>query len=739
MNTYDLFIELLTTEDEEKIKNILIEYDIWDNPNCWKPYGNMENNIGTIANQQTNPFAAFTEKVVNSIDAIFMRECKREGINPESKEAPQSLNEAKIKYRDSILKDDIQIYATGNSKESMNLIIADNGEGQAPSDFEKTLLSLNKSNKLKIQFVQGKFNMGSTGVIPFCGKYNFQLIVSKKDPKIFVDDELADYWSFTLTRKNSFDKTRKSSLIEYLIIDGKTPFIKKSILNILPNKNKASDTYSQPMEWGTYIKLYDYKTKHSSVIKTRFMYKISQLLPGMPISAFISDRRDVFETASNKLTTFLKGNLERMLEKKRLVDGFPISNIVQIEKQNIKIDIYLVKNLKEDNTDYTAYKDGEGIAYVINGQVHGYTSDRIFLKKGIDLNYIQKNLLIYADVTDLDLSLKDELLMSNRESLRDSIFKNQLEDLIIEEIKNNERLKIENQKVRNEQLKNKTQNDEHIVSSLKKILKNTPSIAVLFDIGKQMPNFTEIKEGTKDKVNFVGSDIPTYFDLIGGYSLINPKEVAVNKKFKIQFKTDSVNDLFTRENNKASFELINEEGFSINYSLSLTNGKCSVLCSLPEGIKINDLLSIKTIVKIDEKTFNNDLHIKIIKEIEIKDNSSRKKKKKDNPSLNLPNLIEIKKDDWVNHNFNETSVLKVMGNDYIINMDNVYLLKNIKKDLTKEIQLKEEYKAMFLMYGIALEYSNNENDSNSIDVEKVTSALAPLIFETNYIIQELKK
>lgn len=737
MDTYDLFMDLLTTEDEEKIKNILIERNIWDNANHWKPYGNMENNIGTIANQQTNPFAAFTEKVVNSIDAIFMRECKREGINPESIEAPQSLNEAKIKYKENILKDDIQIYATGNSKESMNLIIADNGEGQSPNDFENTLLSLNKSNKLKIQFVQGKFNMGSTGVIPFCGKYNFQLIVSKKDPKIHVHDEYADYWTFTITRKNSFDKTRKSSLIEYLIIDGKAPIIQKSILNILPNKNKAGDTYSQAMEWGTYIKLYDYKTKHPSVIKTRFMYKISQLLPGMPLSAFISDRRDLFETPSNKLTTFLKGNLERMLEKKRLVDGFPISNIIQIEKQNIKIDIYLIKNLKENN-DYTAYKDSEGIAYIINGQVHGYTSDRIFLKKGIDLNYIQKNLLIYADVTDLDLSLKDELLMSNRESLRDSIFKNKLEDLIIEEIKNNEKLKIENMKARNEQLKNKTQNDEHIISSLKKILKNTPSISILFDPGMQITNFTEIKEGIKNNVNFIGNEIPTYFDLIGEYNLINPKEVPVNKKFKIQFKTDAVNDLFTRINNQASFELINEEGFSINYSLSLTNGKCSVLCALPEGIKIKNLLSIKTVVKIDDKTFINDLYIKIIKEIEKKDSNHKTKNKKDNPKINIPNLIEIKRDAWDSCDFNESSVLKIKGNDYFINMDNIYLHKNIKKDVSKEIQLKEEFKAMFLMYGLALEHSNNENDDN-IDVEKVTSALAPLIFETNYIIQELKK
>lgn len=45
------------------------------------------------------------------------------------------------------------------------------------------------------------------------------------------------------------------------------------------------------------------------------------------------------------------------------------------------------------------------------------------------------------------------------------------------------------------------------------------------------------------------------------------------------------------------------------------------------------------------------------------------------------------------------------------------------------------------MYGITLKYKNNTNEieDEKIDVEKVTSALAPLIFQTNYIIQESRK
>ena len=46
-----------------------------------------------------------------------------------------------------------------------------------------TFLSLDKSNKLRIPFVQGKFNMGGTGVFEFCGPNGLQLIVTRRNPR----------------------------------------------------------------------------------------------------------------------------------------------------------------------------------------------------------------------------------------------------------------------------------------------------------------------------------------------------------------------------------------------------------------------------------------------------------------------------------------------------------------------------------------------------------------------------
>ncbi|OIN92086.1 MAG: nucleotide pyrophosphohydrolase [Anaerolineae bacterium CG03_land_8_20_14_0_80_58_20] len=49
----------------------------------------------------------------------------------------------------------------------------DNGEGQHPDDFPNTFLSLHRNNKTDIHFVQGKYNMGSTGAVVFCGTHRY--------------------------------------------------------------------------------------------------------------------------------------------------------------------------------------------------------------------------------------------------------------------------------------------------------------------------------------------------------------------------------------------------------------------------------------------------------------------------------------------------------------------------------------------------------------------------------------
>lgn len=65
-------------------------------------------------------------------------------------------------------------YATG-SKQRPCLSFYDAGDGQLPENFPNTFCSLvygtdEGSYKGAVPFVQGRFNMGGTGVLPFCGE-----------------------------------------------------------------------------------------------------------------------------------------------------------------------------------------------------------------------------------------------------------------------------------------------------------------------------------------------------------------------------------------------------------------------------------------------------------------------------------------------------------------------------------------------------------------------------------------
>ncbi|MCL8001031.1 hypothetical protein M8994_22830, partial [Brucella sp. 21LCYQ03] len=168
-----------------------------------------ENNYGVIENQQASPIAALIEKITNSIDATLMRRCYEANIDPKSDDAPKTMEEARERFfphyknwdltgpRKSQAKN-IQILADG-PKLNSSLTIYDNGEGQHPKDLEDTFLSLLRGNKNEIHFVQGKYNMGGSGAIIFCGKKGYQLIGSRRF------DKSGDF-GFTLIREHPLSK-----------------------------------------------------------------------------------------------------------------------------------------------------------------------------------------------------------------------------------------------------------------------------------------------------------------------------------------------------------------------------------------------------------------------------------------------------------------------------------------------------------------------------------------------------
>lgn len=92
-----LCLGLLYAESEQAVISLLKYYGYWDD-SLWRAFGDNENNWSTIGNQQSHPVAAMVEKLVNSIDAVLMRECLQRGLPLEGSAAPQSISKALEKF-----------------------------------------------------------------------------------------------------------------------------------------------------------------------------------------------------------------------------------------------------------------------------------------------------------------------------------------------------------------------------------------------------------------------------------------------------------------------------------------------------------------------------------------------------------------------------------------------------------------------------------------------------------------
>lgn len=426
MDIKRLFFDLYNAPVERRVEDVLDKYKLIRNPSNWRPYGRNESNFGVIENQQASPIPALIEKITNSIDAILMRRCYEQGIDPKSDQAPRSIDEALQQFfpkhknwdlRRERLKqaENLQILADGPRMET-SLIIYDDGEGQAPEDFETSFLSLLRGNKNNIHFVQGKYNMGGTGAIVFCGQQRYQLIASKR-----YDNGQA--FGFTLVRRHPLtaeeERRKKSTWYEYLIIDGKIPSFTCEDLDL--------GLYNRRFTTGTVIKLYSYDLPSGSrsVISRDLNQSINEYLfqPALPVFTIDNEKRYPDDRNPQRELYGLKRRLE---EESRYIEDFFSENITDHEIGQVRVTCYVFKprvdqrSVKETRETLRRefFKNNMSILFSINGQVHGhYTSE--FITRSLKFPLLKNYLLVHVDCTEINMEFRNELFMASRDRLKE--------------------------------------------------------------------------------------------------------------------------------------------------------------------------------------------------------------------------------------------------------------------------------------------------------------------------------
>ena len=628
MDTKKLFWDLYRAGTEDDVDRIISNQKAMSSQENWRPYGGsgLENNVGVVQNQQSSPIAALIEKITNSIDATLMKRCYEESINPRSSDAPQSIDEAverffpnnknwdlsRHQYKQA---EDIQIIAHGPRKET-SLVVYDNGEGQHPDDFSDTLLSLLKGNKNDIPFVQGKYNMGGSGAIVFCGRKRYQLIASKRFN--------GGPFGFTIVRKHPMtkleEKKYKNTWYEYFVIENKIPRFDIQEIDL--------GLRGRQFTTGTLLKLYSYQLPPGSrsVISRDLNQSINEYLfePALPIFTIDNNKRYPKDINPERSLYGLKSRLEKDKDDSKYIyksfseevsdwGGFKITCYVFKFKTDGKGSKETKETIRRE-----FFKNNMSVLFSMHGQVHGdYTSE--FISRSLRFNLLKEYLLIHIDCSKLEKKFRDELFMASRDRMKNGEESSKLRKKVADILKRSQLKEIYNE------FKSKiTSGDGDQNEILKDLGKNLPINPDLTKLLQQTLNLDDIKKSKnkkndtskkrsskKEQPSFDGKRYPSSFSINakqknGEFPVI---QIPKGTESTIKFNTDVEDEYFDRIEESGGLEIA---FLDYKNSRNSQNGGGRK----PQPTDISELLSV---AKSSPNNGTIRLHIKSSEEVDVGD------------------------------------------------------------------------------------------------------------------------
>jgi len=604
MKEKDLCLGLLAAESEAEVQKLIDSLPEMRSSKNWRPLDNRETNFNITSNQASDGGKALTELMTNMVDAILMKHAFLKGIDPKGKNAPTTMHKAvdllikplrggKLTSLDpndpwirDFAQDNLVIGVTGAKSKKVGLpcyTFVDNGEGQSPEKFESTFLSLSTGNKKDIPFVQGKYNMGSSGVLGYCGLKWFKLIVSRRyDAK--------GYWGFTLMRKRP-GNSDSMPIAEYFVLpDGRIPIFQENTLYPFVKSNgKRYDGVH--LRTGTIIKLYDYQ------IGSRFA------------SGFRGSREALNENLVETILPFRildfrqKPDLKRKGERAEGIDprgfcgmeflllrshrendddvdedeAFGTGRIAvgTVKSQELgTIEIYVIK-LKRELPGWLGNSNNR-VFHAVNGQVQ-FKQTRGYLAQSCGFPALKDRVVVIVNASNLTFAAHNEVWKGDREHVRDTIVGERYKDAVTLQIKNSDALKELQNEVAKEEMNQaaKTQRNELFQKlvdrdrNLAALLTNRDPVITLPSVGGASNG------GDSGKDEFEGRFSPTFLRF-EGKAKEKGVDCPINRRKPIAARTDAENGYLQRPDVKG--RLIIDAAFYMGFTVSeqLNNGRLTL-------------------------------------------------------------------------------------------------------------------------------------------------------------------
>ncbi len=791
-DNYKLCHELLSCDSESDVILLLKERGYWDKPELWRFYGDVENNWGQSGNQMKLAEVALVEKIVNSVDARLTNECLIRGIDPAGPNAPKSIQEAvarffangtgsrvatgglienwgDIKIRE--VAEGITFCVTGVRPEQLSITIADCGEGQTPNLFPDTILSLSKSNKMYIPFVQGQFNQGGSGVLRFCGEKNFQLVVSRRNPKLLKKDstERDQQWGFTIVRRERPSGSRKISRYTYLAPvgadtdknahKGRVLSFEAESFRVFPNDDGP---YSREAIYGTAVKMFDYRYlgEKSNILRgNSLLSRLDLRLPkiALPVRLYEyrkSKKGDFLDVGSRRTT--LSGLQRRLVGNPNVERNFPISIPLYLEGEEFIVHIFVFrlegatneKNGKNKNAKSKkrggsrSYRRREGVVFVQNGQTQGDLPKDFFRRDAVKMKSIADDLLVFVECDGLSDVAREDLFMSSRDRLVESAFKQSLVARLEQSIRDCQELRDLRNQRQQERMSEHVKEEQPFVDVLQSLMKNSPNLKTLLQLGGRISaSFDTRPTGSDKKKEFKGEFYPNYFKTKGvEYGVTFKRLCPINRSMRLIFETDARDDYFTRSAERGVFTptWIAKDGKKRKVSLSgprLKSGIATVMLDLPDDVTVGDDIEFIALVNDTLSEFENRTVVSVKPKTKIKDNPSGSSKSPRRPgpedgkrreqplALSPPRIKRVYRKEWDNEGFDAFTAMKVEHLSYLedeeaelyifkVNMDNAPLENEAKQkrlDSNQYNLLRQQFLYANVLIGLSLLLDEKQN------------------------------
>ena len=591
MTSEELCMALLRAESEEEVSRVLDEAGTSAGVISWGLLDGRDTNFNVVTNQASTGAKALTELCTNMVDAILLRHAYEAGIDPTSADAPQSVTEAvrelvRLRGAPSGILAEVDDRAYLTEYAESNLIIGvtgtgdpcftfvDAGEGQEPDQFEDTFLSLSSGRKSKIPFVQGKYNMGSAGVLSFCGRRWYKLVLSKRF-------DGTEPWGWSLMRRRPGDGP---PVAEYLKLDGQIPrFERDEILPLLLGDGQPDGKVTR--SFGTIVKLYSYvfgqaanfrtvrealnENLISTVLPFRLMdYRVSPERTGRRAQGV--DERTV--SGMDFQLRRLDGEEDDTESTERAGDPLHIAEIPDPELGTVRVQAIPLPRTLPDWLK--ARRNRMRVYHAVNGQVQ-YKRGRDYISGPCRLPGLKDRVVILVDASDLTESAHNDVWKGDRETIRQTEIGGHYESRVTEAIRSSTSLKQLEQRIRNEETEQLAKQAQ--VDLFQSVVSSDPHIAQLLPGGVvvRLPGQRRPGGGT---AQYEGQYSPTFVELIGGRLRDSGVDLESDERRRIRFKTDPVNSWLTRPDNRGSVRFVKGDGTGVGFGFiaELLDGSLTV-------------------------------------------------------------------------------------------------------------------------------------------------------------------